>query len=98
MSGGSYNYLCNRMADEILQIEGDIENMTERLASLGYAKDAAKETALLLARMRTFEVYVETAMERLRDVWKAVEWWDSADWGEDEVKQALEKYREPDKC
>lgn len=98
MSGGSYNYLCNRMAEEILQIQSDIERMAEKLATLGYAKDAAKETSHLLARSRAFEVYVETAMERLREVWKAVEWWDSADWGEDSVKQALEEYREAEKC
>jgi hypothetical protein len=29
----------------------------------------------------------------LADVWKAVEWWDSCDSGEDAVEEALKKYR-----
>jgi Holliday junction resolvasome RuvABC DNA-binding subunit len=70
MSGGSYNYLCHSWdLDDLDKHESDLEDMADRLAALGYAQDAARETQALL------------------------EWWDSNDWSEDQVKEALAKYR-----
>jgi hypothetical protein len=94
MSGGSYNYLCNSWdVEDLLRHKSDLSDMTDRLAALGYAEDAAKETYLLLVLLRQMETRVEVHLQRLTDVWKAVEWWDSSDWGEDAVKEALAKYR-----
>jgi len=94
MSGGSYNYLCHKSVDEIL-IGGmrDLQDMADRLAKLGYADDAARETQTLIHDIRAFLNRSETATERLADVWKNVEWWDSSDRGEDAVKAALTTYR-----
>ncbi len=60
---------------------------------LGWEQDAAREAAELQLVIRQAEVRVDAMMTRLRDLFHAVEWWDSSDCSEDSVKEALEKYR-----
>lgn len=94
MSGGSYNYLCTVQDLEDLQAHRyGLEEMASRLAGLGYAQDAARETEELLLLLRQWEVRATARLERLTEVWRAVEWWDSNDWGEERVSEALAKYR-----
>ena len=93
MSGGSYNYLYTKDAADLFGYAGDLEDMANRLAGLGYAVDAAKDAYDLLAIIRTQAVRVEAAMARLGPVFRAVEWWDSADSSEEAVQEALAKYR-----
>lgn len=94
MSGGSYNYICAKGdLGELYNYQADIQSMADRLAGLGYANDAARETQDLLLTLRQFENRISAMHARLSDVWKAVEWWDSCDSGENGVKIALEKYR-----
>jgi hypothetical protein len=94
VSGGSYDYLCwaNEL-DRLLEKQHHLAEMADRLAELGYADDAAFETTDLLLTLRQWQVRARTHVKRLEGVWKAVEWWDSADWGEEQVKEALAKYR-----
>lgn len=93
MSGGSYDYLFVKDPEQLLQMQETIQNMADRLAGLGYAKDAALETQQLLLTLRQFENRIRAIADRLSDVWKAVEWWDSNDSGEDGVIHALAEYR-----
>ncbi len=94
MSGGSYNYLCYAQDLEDLQSHRhELEAMATRLAGLGYAQDAARETEELLLLLQQWEVRAAARLQRLTAVWKAVEWWDSCDSGEDGVQAALAKYR-----
>jgi hypothetical protein len=96
MSGGSYDYLYSadwRGLDLDTLPDGMMRAMAERLAGLGYANDAAKETLDTLLYLRQVRVFLETRWERMRPVWKAVEWWDSGDSGEDGLKAALDEYR-----
>jgi hypothetical protein len=67
--------------------------MVERLVDLGWAKDAATDALDLLVLVRTQTVRAEAALGRLADLFHAVEWWDSGDWGEDQVRQTLAAYR-----
>ena len=53
MSGGSYNYLHIKGADELLGMQSKLRDMSDRLAGLGYAQDAALETELLLLTLRS---------------------------------------------
>jgi hypothetical protein len=93
MSGGSYNYLCNVFSTHgLFTHEDDLEAMTDRLADLGF-KDAAEETYKILTIIRAADVRIETMLWRLQDVWKAVEWNDSGDWGIDRVEEVIKKYR-----
>lgn len=94
MSGGSYNYLLNKTAEELTTSVDDLERMTARLTGLGYADDAAEETYELILLIRQYRVRAQKIAERLHDVWHAVEWWDSYDSGEDGVKEAIKEYRE----
>lgn len=94
MSGGSYNYLCLASDLEDLQARRwDLQEMASRLAGLGYAQDAARETEELLVLFRQWETRAAVRVARLSDVWKAVEWWDSHDSSESNVHEALAKYR-----
>jgi len=93
MSGGSYDYLYSKDVEDLLHSQETIQNMADRLAGLGYASDAAKETEIILLTLRQFENRISAMKERLSDVWHSVEWWDSCDSGEESVKNALEKYR-----
>ena len=97
MSGGSYNYLCHTWElDRLLAHESNLDAMSKRLAGLGYADDAARETEDLLLLLRQWKNRATARLDRLRPVWKAVEWWDSCDWGEDSVHEALAEYRGDD--
>lgn len=93
MSGGSYDYLCDKDAADLMLYEGRLEEMANRLASMGGAEDVAKDAFDLLAVVRGQRVRIVAAMDRLRGVFKAVEWVDSADWSADAIKWALLDYR-----
>lgn len=93
MSGGSYNYLCYKEAYDIHEKINELQEMGDRLAELGF-KDAALETESIILILNTFEIRLQARINRLRDVWKAVEWMDSGDSGIDYVKDEVEKYRE----
>ena len=53
----------------------------------------AAETEELLTLFNQWQVRAGVRLRRLEKVWKAVEWWDSADRTEDAVKAALAEYR-----
>lgn len=93
MSGGSYNYLCFVDIDDIFNREFDLSTMRDRLAGLGYAQDAAAETEDLILILRQVRVRLQARIDRLEGVWRAVEWWDSGDSGEEALMQELNRYR-----
>ncbi len=89
MSGGSYDYLFRNL-DDLGRRRGDITAMAERLEKSGYAAPAEATRRVLraldLARL---------IAEGLEDVWHAVEWADSGDYVEDQVRDAVERYSQP---
>ncbi len=93
MSGGSYNYLCYKDSYEIHERRQELNEMRDRLTELGYL-DAAKETESVILMLDAFEVRLQARIDRLKDVWKAVEWCDSGDSGESHIKNEIDKYRE----
>lgn len=94
MSGGSFNYLCHSWdLNDIVGKLGDLEAMSQALAGLGYAQDAARETEELLVILRQWQVQTEVRLHRLTPVWKAMEWWQSCDSSEDGFREALAEYR-----
>jgi hypothetical protein len=94
VSGGSFNYLCHTWdLSDIIDKMGSLEEMSQALAALGYAQDAARETEELLVILRQWEVQTTVRLDRLRDVWQAMEWWRSCDWGETQFREALAEYR-----
>lgn len=96
MSGGSYGYLYAKEAEALFADTSELESMATRLAGLGWAADAATDALDLVAIIRTQKVRVDAAMRRLSDLFQAVEWWDSNDWSEDQVRAELAAYRGED--
>ena len=98
MSGGSYNYLCCCLGEgalELLKQQDDVQAMYERLCGLEYAQLAAEETKSILAELEQLKQTMDQLTLRARHkinlakVWKAVEWWDSCDYSEQEVRAAI---------
>jgi phosphoglycolate phosphatase-like HAD superfamily hydrolase len=95
VSGGSYEYLFVKDADEILgySAKTNLRAMADRLTEIGDADDAAGETEDIIAMIAQFERRVAVRLRRLSGVWRAVEWMDSNDSGIEEVRAALNEYR-----
>jgi hypothetical protein len=88
VSGGSYDYLCFN-TDDLSGRRGMVEEMAQRLEGLPYASTAAADTRRVLTLLDD----ARNLAERLSDVWRAVEWWDSGDYGEQQAQEALAAYR-----
>lgn len=93
MSGGSWNYLYCKDIDEIMTSVEDLQDMSDRLVTLGYT-DIAQDTQRLVEYIRSASIRIETLFEALSPVFKAVEWFDSGDWGEETLNNEILKYRD----
>lgn len=94
MSGGSYNYLCFKTPEELPQAAHELERMLDDAILLGYADDFAAELANLRGLMRRYHIRAEQAMRNLELPMRSMEWWRSCDYGEDDFKRDLAKWRE----
>ena len=92
MSGGSFNYLYCKEPEELLNCIWDIEDMAEELTKMNYL-DVAADMTRLAEYIKSARIRIGVLSEQLRPVMKAVEWYKSADIGEDSLKKAIEKYR-----
>lgn len=92
MSGGSYDYLCYADATELFNKRQSISDMVTALAGMGHL-DAARETESIKLILNQFEVQIDARLQRLQDVWKAVEWTESGDTGPEAIDIAIAKYR-----
>ncbi len=95
MSGGSHNYLCFKDDADLFGygVTEDLEHMATRLIELGH-EDAAKETLDLKHIIQQAKAKSQVIKDRLAILWKAVEWYDSADSGIEAVEEAIETYRQ----
>lgn len=95
MSGGSYNYLCFREPCDLRPDNADLARMVARLDGLkDRAPNAAVRTRGVLAELTRVYERIAKQVEALSPVWKAVEWCDSSDWGEDRLHEALAAYEQ----
>ena len=92
MSGGSFNYLCHAFEDELFKRDSDLAEMAVALNEYPDGGVAARETEEIRAFIRAACMRVEVRSNRLREVWKAVEWHHSNDSGPDRVAAALKAY------
>lgn len=93
MSGGSYDYLCYKDVFELESHREELNRMRDRLIELGHL-DAAKETEGIILTLDSFKVRMDARISRLKDVWRAVEWFDSGDYGTEQVTEAIKNYQE----
>lgn len=91
MSGGSYDYLCFRDEHDIFGHLGNLRDMADRLD--GLCPEAAAETRALFDGPRSLLAELQTRIGRLDELWKAVEWRDSNDWGDDQLANAVATFR-----
>jgi hypothetical protein len=95
MSGGSYNYFYMIDAlEDLVSRKYDLEEVGKDLSELEYAQDVARETQDLFSLVRQWEDQANDRIARLKDVWKALEYWRSNDSTEEDLKKELSKYRE----
>lgn len=98
MSGGSFNYLCNRSGIEIIEDEEMLDSMIESLKNYDPGADkAVVDSQAVLAdarRLRAELAKLDEKIEPLRAVWRAVEWHHSFDCGPEDVQIALSKFNE----
>ena len=87
MSGGSYSYLCFKDSSDIGQNMGDLEAMARRLDEMGHHVIAADSR-----EVRAMLDVVQARLTRMHDVWHAVEWRDSGDYGADQAEEACALY------
>ena len=94
MSGGSWDYLYSKDIDELMNGSSTelLQDMVDRLNSAGF-KDVAQDTQRLVEYIKSASIRIETLFETLSPVFKAVEWFDSGDWGEETLNNEILKYR-----
>lgn len=69
-----------------------LQDMADRLNSAGF-EDVAKDTQRLVEYIKSASIRIETLFETLSPVFKAVEWFDSGDWGKETLNNEVLKYR-----
>ena len=94
MSGGSLNYLYCKEDERLFepQTVDDLETAAAVLVSKGYM-DIAKDVLRLAEYIKSATIRVEVLHGQLGDVLHAVEWYLSADYGDDNLRRHLEEYR-----
>jgi hypothetical protein len=92
MSGGSFNYLCYSEPNELINKIDDLTELEDELIRHNYT-DIAKDVRRLIEYVLSAQNRISVLHENLRDVFHAVEWYVSADIGEDSLIKELEKYR-----
>jgi hypothetical protein len=89
MSGGSYNYFYWNLTLSYERVEGLID-MLARLEDLAPNHPATGATRDLVALLTDEGVEHSAKLDSLLELWHAVEWVDSGDWGENQLQEALE--------
>ncbi len=94
MSGGSFNYLCFKDAEDLFGGNGlsDLEHAARELADEG-AEDIAFIAQEILTIVRSQRHRVDARLKSIQPVLKELEWWRSCDSGEDQFHEAVAKWR-----
>lgn len=97
MSGGSMGYLYNKEVPDLFDADhlAHMETAEAMLLDRGY-KDIAKDVRRLIEYINSAENRIGVLHEQLRGVFHAVEWYISADYGDNSLIRELEKYRRGD--
>lgn len=92
MSGGSYNYAYTKVdeMDGAYSVIQDVKRAEERLRELGQ-QEAANEVYKYILFVEMVANRLSVQGNRIANVLRAVEWYDSGDSGIEVVNQACEK-------
>jgi hypothetical protein len=89
MSGGSYQYLYRKNSGELNEYIPELRRMADRLREMNEV-GAAAEIDAHADRVESFHTQMRQRHRRLRDLMKAVEWYDSCDWRPEKVHEACD--------
>lgn len=92
MSGGSLSYLYNKQFPEVCNYIGEMKKVEKELISQGYT-DIARDVRRLIEYCLTAENRISVLFDNLSDVFHAVEWYYSSDYGEKDMLEVLDEYR-----
>lgn len=92
MSGGSLSYLYNKQFPEVCNYIGEMKKVEKELISQGYT-DIARDVRRLIEYCLTAENRISVLFDNLSDVFHAVEWYYSSDYGEKDMLEAFDEYR-----
>ena len=94
MSGGSLGYLYCKEPEDLFN-DSTIYHLEEAEDYLlkNDAVDVAKDVRRLIEYVLSAKNRIEVMQENLREVFKAIEWYQSADSGKDRVDRAIAAYR-----
>lgn len=93
MSGGSLNYLYSKEPEELLDSVKDLEAVEFVLRALD-ADDIALDVRHMIDYLELTYTEISALSEKFKNIFHAVEWFESADYGRDDVDKAIKKYRE----
>lgn len=85
MSGGSFNYLYSKDVEFPIRDVVVINSIIEELAPRSAASTATTDFVEKLKEIRALK-------ESLEEVWRCVEWMKSADYGRDQVMDAITEF------
>lgn len=97
MSGGSFDYLCYKDPESMLNNIHLVKEMYEFLYKEG-KNDAAREIEKYYLDLIMFKDMVTTRHQRLNKILHDVEWWVSGDSGEETFDKMWKKFLEETKC
>ena len=92
MSGGSLSYLYNKQFPDVCNYIGEMKKVEKELISQGYT-DIARDVRRLIEYCLTAENRISVLFDNLSDVFHAVEWYYSSDYGEGRLIEELDRYR-----
>lgn len=98
MSGGSFNYACAKECPEIIESDSykqNIYDIVDYLKCDGY-NDVADDVLEILNKLKDVEIAcrrLNKYIDSISDVLKAVEWYNSGDYGVETYKKVLAEYR-----
>ena len=92
MSGGSLNYLCYKEPEELFHYVRELEEVEAEMLRQD-AQDIARDVRRLIEYIKSAETRICVLSEQLNDIFHAVEWYHSADYGEQTLREHIEQYR-----
>lgn len=92
MSGGSFNYLYCKDVPELMNNVSSLEEMSEILIREGY-EDVATDMRRLIEYIKSSQIRISVLSGQLKEVMKAVEWFEDCDIGKETLNTRIEEYR-----
>jgi hypothetical protein len=91
MSGGSFDYLYCKDADQLPEVIQQIDHMADALDGMGQHMLAVR-TRAVKTRYDEYMEKQQKEMDHLREVWRAIEMWYSCDSDEAGARKVIEEY------